>query len=482
MNFLAPLIRPRIRLPELRLSTTTVLVLIVAAGVAVRLVHYLKFPSVWCDEAAMLMNALDLDFSQMCGPLLHHEAAPPLFIAAERCIYLHLGDSIAAMRLLPFLASCGSVLLMALLARLLLGSHAALWATALFAASDVLLRHATEAKPYAVDVFVSLAIAHFYLRTLARPMWQRCLVALPVLPTALWLSFPACFAVAGLFIGQLPSVIRSRSRRDWALLIAVAAAVSVSFLALVLGPVRAQRDDELVSCWVAIGFADWRQSWDVPIWMARSTIDIFSYLMRPAGLLLVGLAVTGAVALWRQNDRQAVLTALVPWGLALLAGLLGKYPYCGERVVEWLAPAVCLLTAAGVAPMTNWLRERSRVSVWLLWLVLALPFGNTAFRAVWSWPRTDSDASARYVLGRWQAGDRIVFANSEREYYFRRIASARIAPKDVVSAAPSRLWHIAERSDPSQKEAVLQAAPTYRVLERTEFKCATVTLYGGGSD
>ena len=103
-----------------------------------------------------------------------------------------------------------------------------------------MLWHTVEAKPYAFDVLIAAVVAFGYVRTRHWPMWKQCLIAMPIAPVMLWLSFPACFVVGGWFVGQLPALLRSRSWRDWTAALVLAAAVAGSFLALALGPVRAQ--------------------------------------------------------------------------------------------------------------------------------------------------------------------------------------------------------------------------------------------------
>src|SRR5262249_6298078 len=124
------------------------LIVVAAVGVALRLFHYLRDPSVWHDEAALIVNGRHLDFSPLLGPLMGHEASPPLFLWLERAMILALGDSTFALRLIPALASCLSVVLFVAAARRRLPPAAAFSAALLFAASDRLLWHACEAKPY----------------------------------------------------------------------------------------------------------------------------------------------------------------------------------------------------------------------------------------------------------------------------------------------------------------------------------------------
>ncbi len=193
------------------LSAATSVRLLVFLGIALRFIHFLKLPSVWHDEAAVMLNAMHLGFGQMLGPLSHHEAAPPLFLMAERVMFLLFGDSATAFRALPLAASCATLILFALVASRTLPRSAAVWAVALFATSDRLLWHAIEAKPYSCDVFVAVAIIFAFVAADRRPLWQRCLIALPLFLAALWLSFPACFVIGGWFARQWPAMRHSRS-------------------------------------------------------------------------------------------------------------------------------------------------------------------------------------------------------------------------------------------------------------------------------
>src|SRR5205823_9918077 len=93
------------------------LIVVAAVGIALRLFHFLRDPSVWHDEAALIVNVLHLDFAHLLGPLMWHEASPPLFLWLERAVTLVLGDSTYALRLIPVLASCVSVVLFSAAAR-----------------------------------------------------------------------------------------------------------------------------------------------------------------------------------------------------------------------------------------------------------------------------------------------------------------------------------------------------------------------------
>ena len=129
--------------------------LLVTMGCGLRLLHYLRDPSVWHDEGNLIVNVLRLDFAQLLGPLLWNGNGPPLFLWLERAVALALGDSSLALRLVPMLASCGTLVLLSAVAQRWLPPRGAFCAVLLVAVSDRLLWHSCEAKPYATDVLVA---------------------------------------------------------------------------------------------------------------------------------------------------------------------------------------------------------------------------------------------------------------------------------------------------------------------------------------
>src|SRR5438094_2922821 len=50
---------------------------LVALGLGLRVYHYARNPSMWHDEAALVLNVLSKGFHELLGPLLFAEASPP---------------------------------------------------------------------------------------------------------------------------------------------------------------------------------------------------------------------------------------------------------------------------------------------------------------------------------------------------------------------------------------------------------------------
>ena len=415
----------------------------VLIGLALRAYHYLRCPPVWHDEAALVVNVLKLSYAEMLGPLLHAEAAPPLFLWLERAAVLALGDGEYALRLVPFLASCLALVTFAALARRTLGPHAAALAVGLFAVSDRLLWHASEAKPYSLDVLVAVAAGWWFTHTMNWQLWRRCLPAAAAAPLALWASYPACFVFGGLLLGLLPSaILRRASWRDRAAFGVLAITVGLAFVALALGPAAAQRNGAMDSCW-SDHFPDWSRPWVVPVWAAAGTFEVARYCLVPAGQVAVLLAIVGAVSFGRRGRGQFVWVLLAPVGLALVAALLHKYPYGGSRLEVFAAPAVCLLTAEGLRRVLPWVARRSRASAAVVMAIALAPVGQAAYRTAMPWDCTGCDEAAEFVLRHRGSADPVLVNAWEYEYYLRSIPggwrswAGRFEPADL---AGERVW------------------------------------------
>src|SRR6516225_3417873 len=101
-------------------GTRKLVLALLALGLALRGFHYLRGRADWHDDAALVVNVLSLGFGDLLGPLRFHEAAPPLFLWLLKAASLVLGDGSLSLRLVPFLASVASLLLLARVASRLL--------------------------------------------------------------------------------------------------------------------------------------------------------------------------------------------------------------------------------------------------------------------------------------------------------------------------------------------------------------------------
>jgi hypothetical protein len=451
---------------------------LVAVGLGLRLLHYLRNPSVWMDEGVLLINVLGKTFGELLGPLFYAEAAPPLFLWLEKVACTVLGDSTFALRLAPLLASCAALLLLVPVARRMLPAPAVPWAVLLFACSDLLLWHSCEAKPYALDVLAAVALPAVACGTAHWPAERRLGLYALAAPAVIFLCYPGCFLYGGVLLASLAEVWRGRRLLPWLAYALLALAVGGSFLLLLAGPARAQRCAAMESCWQQ-EFPNWKKPWTVPLWTVVSTADLCNYCCRPTGTALFPLALLGGVALWRAGQRRMLVLLTVPVALALLASYFQAYPYGGVRVLAYGAPAVVVLLAAGLPPVWAWLAPRPRLAALVLAAVLWAPVGLTAYRVVVPWQRPDAAAAADYVLTHRRQDDGVAANSWEYSYYFRRLG-ASYTPIDRLKLAPGprRLWLVVTAYEAAARAGVARAveAQAYRVVGQQHFLFASVFL------
>jgi len=336
---------------------TWLIVVAVLVNLSWRLVRYgLNFP-IWGDEAMLAVNICDRDWIGLTGTLDYNQTAPLGFLWAESCMARMFGTSLYALRLLPLVCGILSTLLFVRLACAWLPRRSAALAIAVFCASYYPVRHATEIKPYAVDLFVCLCLTLLGLQLHRNRNRHRGWLAWVLLSVvAVWCSYPAVFVCGGVLLALLPGVIveRDSGRRCWWALSAGMLCISFATMSHMLFATQADHIAELASSEMWRGaFPPLDQPWTIPWWLLR--IHAGRMLAYPLGgddwgslptLILVTL---GIAAAYRSRRRQDLPLFLAPAVCALFAACLHTYPYGGSaRTSLFLAPAICLLAGSGL--------------------------------------------------------------------------------------------------------------------------------------
>jgi len=346
--------------------------MMIGVGVLLRIGRFaLNYP-LWGDEACLAANLIDRDFADLWKPLNFGQVCPPAFLLIELAISRWLGFHEWVLRLFPLLCAVTSVPMFGWTAARVIKGVPLLLAVAIFSVSLHPLRHAAEVKPYASDLMAALALLALALAWLESrerrwPLWWLVIAA----PLAVAISHPAIFVAGGVGIALLGPVWRMGR---WSLRIPLglfAVGALLMFAAMFVLSTGAQNE------WTMRGLRDyWRGSFppldDLPgllRWLLSiHTGTLFAY---PGGgqngrstatFLLVVLA-----TIWLQRSgRKPVMTlVLAPFGLALIAATLRRYPYGGEaRQMQFVAPAICLLAGLGaglILERIRWPRLRGHI-------------------------------------------------------------------------------------------------------------------------
>lgn len=410
--------------------------------------QYAADRSFWHDEASLVLNIRGKTAGQLLQKLDYEQAAPPLFLLAERGVYRLLGGSEFSLRALPFACGIASIFLMLAIARRVLQPPWDLLAVLLLGVSDMLVWHATEAKQYGTDVFSALLLTWLAIRCIPpekstaarRESFGRFIVFFATATIAMWFSYPAVLIFAALSVALLPTVLRSGRRGIFAWIIGNAI-VGVSFLALLILIVHKQQDANLANYWQE-DFLDLRH----PLaWLCSRLLGLCNYPVFVSGPLILAAGILGAWAL-NQNRQFQLLTILAgPVFIAIAAAAARCYPFDGARLTAFLSPDVLLLAALGMQFFVQAGWQRLRYATWLppvfvagaavAWAMVHLAFPHT---------RGHLRPVAAYVANHVKPTDGI-YALEEREWIcYWPVDDPRMRPElDRADEIPfDRFWII----------------------------------------
>ena len=346
----------------------------IAAGVCFRLAQFFSNQSFRADEVALLLNIVGKTTRQLFTAHLEHgQAAPPLFLAAERLVSLTLGRGELAERMIPLLLALAALPLFALLAWRVLSPPSAAIATALLCLCDKHIWFSAEVKQYTGDVLIAIGLMILFLQAVrtGRRSW---LVLLSLFASAAgWFSHAAILVFASLSAAVFFLTWHSRPRLCsaeggsrlvdfdlrsntaeggcatlWALLNIPPA---VSFAALYFLSLRHQGADTYLEDWWSDSFVDWSRPLAIPLWLIGRLRNLTSYPISPfewLGVLIVPLMLLGIIGWWKSRRWELLAMCLGPIVATLLAAAVHKYPFSGSRVNLFLVPGLLLLAGAGV--------------------------------------------------------------------------------------------------------------------------------------
>ena len=451
-------------------------VCLVSINILWRIVRYsLDFP-LWPDEGMVAMNFVDHGFRDIADPARHYyvQIAPLFFWWVELAVTKILGLSDWSLRLVPFAAGiCGMVLFYRLSARLL-PPREALLAVAILAASYYPVRHATEVKPYSLDLLASVVIALLGLR-----LWQErtsisAWAAFAITGSfALWCSFTSAFVAGGVMLVLLPSVLRDGESRSIGFWIFTGVLLTASFvvsLLLFALPMKSLGNAYGLSQEWIYAFPPLSRPWMIPWWLL--TIHAGNLLAYPVGgknfgsVFTLILVVAGVLVLWRR-ERWKVSFLLAPAALSLFAAFLKLYPYGGSaRTNQHLAPAICLLAGVGLVGLLKASFKPKRIPA-IMVTVVAI-FGGIAilnvahsavkpYFAVQDARRRDAVAeiarlsrpgdvwvvaNSMYPCGKSPTGYKLI-SHSSLEFYFHVLAPCAVEwdhPDEAFPRPGATLW------------------------------------------
>lgn len=449
---------------------------LVVAGIAVRVGFWWQGRSFWRDELALVQSLDAYSTIQLLGPLSDAQSAPPMWLWAERAVTTVLGDGERAYRLLPMLAGCLALVLLARLAlRLIRRRPLAVVPVAIAATIPEVVFYGAQTKQYTTDVALVCLLLLASLRLLSTPEPRRrpLLAWYALLVVAPWFShgFMLCAPLIAAWV-SLVLVRRGTLSLPRAALGLVVPAASVGAAGLLARHLTSQVSS-FTSYW-----ADYLgpKTLDPQRWLDWHQFVVSDLLVRELGgqvWWLAGLLAVAGIAVSVRRARAIAVLIALPLATAYLASVVGVYPF-GRRLAMYCLPSLLLwfgLAADGAAGAAGLLATRSRR--WLVDRFASAPPARSAARfgritgglvvvvllAVAAWcppPRLVSELRYQYGVDDYRtafahigrhlrAGDVIITGNGDR-------AAARVyAPRfDIPTESVLRAFPVSDtdrRSD-----------------------------------
>ena len=333
----------------------------VILGISLRLLRYLlRFP-LWGDECMLAENLITHTPTELLSPLDNGQVAPVGFTEALWVMTRLFGFNEWSLRFLSFLGGMGGLIVIYRFAFRLLPPLPALFTVALLAISYYPIRHSAEVKPYAFDLawsVILLALSERWIATDGKS-WFTSLLFLT--PLALLTSFTATFVAGGICIGLGIQSLLRRSTSQLLLAGLYGLILSLSFIGIYYFLANGQftsHGSKMQNYWKASFPPPLTHPLDWITWMIGTHAgEMFAY---PFGgnfggsTLTTLLCLLGLIWLWRNQQFWFLGACFGTFGLGYIAASLQRYPYGDTaRLVQHLAPFICLLAAAGI----TWLIE-----------------------------------------------------------------------------------------------------------------------------
>ena len=346
------------------------LLLVTAAGAALRLVHYLDRRSLWLDEAMLALNVASRGFLELLTPLDYHQAAPLGFLWLERALVALLGPTELALRAPSLVAGVAVIPAAAVVGFRLFGEPAGHLAALLCALSPVLVRYSNEAKPYGTDALASLLLVGTAAWVAERPEGRgRFAVLAGVGLPAVLLSFPALFTAAAVVAALfLHPVARRLWRRTLLCGVLWVAPVAAAYLLVHRG--IAGHDAQQLGYDAAFLVPGWLRE-RAPLAFAGTLLPLLfgdgsgipNTAPPAAWAMLAGIAagiVAGLVLVARRSGPWAAVLLIGPLVVCLLASALRRYPVGVPRMMAFTAPLLLTALAVPFARLAEALRPKVR--------------------------------------------------------------------------------------------------------------------------
>jgi len=394
---------------------------ILAAGLVLRLLEYLRKDSLWGDEAMLALNVATRSFHELTRPLDLAQIASVPFLWAERLMISLFGVNEWALRAAPLIAGCVLCFAVIVVARRILAPDEALVALVLVAFSQMLIRYTAEFKPYGLDALLAVCLVGAAAGLIGRMHHGRSWGVLAAAGTiAVLCSLASVFVCLGVIVALAVHALRSNRAnllpRIGLMGLAWAIPFAVGYAELYQ---RESNAPYMRAFWEGAFIAPGSPYFSARLSIASAELSRAIYpgmALLGLGMVTVLLLLLGGIALWRRNQAPHALLLLVPGLAPIVASTFGLYPIAA-RLMLFSAPLFLMVAAVGIMVVGRAVHARiGRVPTRWVTALLVLPAVITSL----AYAMQERDEQMRPLVQlldqRWGQGDPV--------YVYHRVVPA----------------------------------------------------------
>jgi len=349
---------------------------------------------------------------------------PYILLIIQKFFIQILGDSTLAIRFIPFLFSCLSLLVFLKVKDWFIGPQASLLATGLLAFCPVLIIRTAILEPYSTDVFVSLIVLLVIKRmSYAKLIFKESLILSFIGLVCFFFSLPSIFILmSGSLSLIIMSLFKNQRHRIFPLTLILISWVSGLFVYYIYALKYFSNTSYILQDWSDRFLPSCYDPYLISEIIGRLA-DLMRSRMGIPSIGGMGLMVVGSIFMWRTKRCQS-LVFLSTLFMVILASCMNKYPFYG-RVLIFLIPVFILMMASGyefivIRFKKNYLKW---VGVLISILIIYQPLGETQQKLQGYSEGKGMEPIIKYIHNNYLEGDIVYYFTDDKlklSYYKER--------------------------------------------------------------
>lgn len=346
------------------------ILLIMVIGALLRIFYFATDRSLWLDEAMLALNITTKNYTDFLSPLDYNQAAPPLFLIAEKICSDIAPRSDLALRTVPLCASLLSIYVFWILSKRVLSHGFGVAATALFCFTPALVRYSTEVKQYTTDLLLCLIILLVALNVIYEYGDKRYWVWLTLIGLiSPWASHSSVFILATVGLVGFAWFIYHHNQKNLLYLFLVGMIWFIGMLIYYQVSLKGIRQNDVLDTF-------WQNYFLLPGDPKANLNLLKNMVLDVLGIKPIIFAIALMVfGLWNFIRRrwEIFLLLVLPIIITFIASGFHLYPFY-NRFLLFLAPSLILITISGVEYLIRIFTKLTRNKINII-ILFALLFG-----------------------------------------------------------------------------------------------------------